>query len=140
MAALPIKQHPLAETTLAPTSPVIQQAKAAVSRAMLTVDDESKSQFYGASLGFYKSYLRETFGDAASMVKAFNEFATASDGLAYQGGSGQIPGRKYSRHAHLAHQCMHIADRSLLSSFSFGSPGANSWKNGSQSESTTLSG
>lgn len=107
---------------------------------MLTVDDESKSQFYGASLGFYKSYLRETFGDAASMVKAFNEFATASDGLAYQGGSGQIPGRKYSRHAHLAHQCMHIADRSLLSSFSFGSPGANSWKNGSQSESTTLSG
>lgn len=35
---------------------------------MATVDDETKAQFYSASLGFYKSFLRECFQTAEGMV------------------------------------------------------------------------
>lgn len=64
---------------------------------MLTVDDETKSQYYGASLGFYKAYLKDTFGNATNMVAAFNEFTTSREGLAYAGGSGEVPGSEFAR-------------------------------------------
>lgn len=58
---MPLKPHPLAGSALAPTSPALIKAKEETKRAMSTVDDEAKSQYYGASLGFYKACLRGEF-------------------------------------------------------------------------------
>lgn len=66
---LPLAPHPLAASSLAIGSPALANARELVRRAMLTVDDETKSQHYGASLGFYKSFLRECFGGAEGMVQ-----------------------------------------------------------------------
>lgn len=59
--ALPLKPHPLANSALALEGPAMQQAREQVRGAMKTVDDEAKSQYYGASLGFYKAALRGEF-------------------------------------------------------------------------------
>lgn len=59
--ALPLKAHPLAGSALALEGPAMQQAREQVRGAMRTVDDEAKSQYYGASLGFYKAALRGEF-------------------------------------------------------------------------------
>lgn len=60
---------------------------------MNKVEDELKSQFYAASLGFYKSFLRDAFGGRAEeMVRVWNEFAIGSEGLGYKGGEQGVPG------------------------------------------------
>lgn len=69
ITALNLAPHPSASTTLALESPTLQQARGLVRQAMTTVDDETKSQHYGASLGFYKSYLRDCFQSAENMVQ-----------------------------------------------------------------------
>ncbi len=89
--ALPLKAHPQANGELSLTSPAVQQAQQQVAQAMLTVDDDSKAQFYSASLGFYKAYLSSTFGNANAMVAAMNAYAVSKNGLAYKGGNGEIP-------------------------------------------------
>ncbi|SGY45300.1 BQ5605_C001g00271 [Microbotryum silenes-dioicae] len=91
--ALPIQDHPLASTELKPDSAAFRTAKTQVAAAMRTIDDDLKSQFYGATLGFYKTYLKDSFrGSAENMVATFNAFATAQDGLAFDGASGAVPG------------------------------------------------
>ncbi|SCV74294.1 BQ2448_6726 [Microbotryum intermedium] len=91
--ALPIQAHPLSSTDLNPNSAAIRAAKNQVAEAMRTIDDDLKSQFYGATLGFYKTYLKDSFrGSAENMVATFNAFATAQDGLAFDGASGAVPG------------------------------------------------
>ncbi|KAK4705975.1 hypothetical protein P7C70_g230, partial [Phenoliferia sp. Uapishka_3] len=92
ISVLPLAPHPASNTTLAVNSPQLEKARAAVRAAMATVDDETKSQHYGASLGFYKSFLRECFGSAEGMVKVMNDYAVSPDGLAYARSSGETPG------------------------------------------------
>lgn len=93
IAALPIKVHPSASTSLSSTSPSLTEARQQTQKAMLTIDDELKSQYYGATLGFYKSFLKDAFrSSAGEMVRVFNEFAVAREGLAYNGASGEVPG------------------------------------------------
>ncbi|GAA6051794.1 hypothetical protein JCM3770_004976 [Rhodotorula araucariae] len=90
--ALPIQAHPLAQSALAPGAQAVEQARADLARASADVDDETKGQFYAASLGFYKGFLRDAFrGSAAEMVALWNDFATqpaASGGL----GCPDVPG------------------------------------------------
>ncbi|KAM0748076.1 DEAD-domain-containing protein [Meredithblackwellia eburnea MCA 4105] len=77
-----------------PTSaqPSIEEV-ARVKEAVRTVDDETKSQAYGAALGFYKAFLKDSFrGNSAEMVATFNQWATDPEGLAYDGASGKVPG------------------------------------------------
>lgn len=54
IVALSVSPHPASSTTLATESEMMQQARRDIALAMSTVDDETKSQFYAASLGFYK--------------------------------------------------------------------------------------
>ncbi|GAA6020962.1 hypothetical protein JCM10207_003205 [Rhodosporidiobolus poonsookiae] len=87
--ALPLQPHPLSASSLAPSSPAVQAARAELRALMQTkVDTETKGQYYSASLGFYKAVLRDAFGgSAARMVQVFNEFATSAEGL----GCAEVP-------------------------------------------------
>ncbi|GAA6013530.1 hypothetical protein JCM11491_006111 [Sporobolomyces phaffii] len=89
ISTLPIKPHPLTATILAPTSATMQDCRQVLNKAMHAVGDDEKNQFYGATLGFYKAFLRDAFGgNAGEMVKVWNDFATSPDGLGCQ----EIPG------------------------------------------------
>lgn len=86
ISTLPLTPHP--------TIPAaeLEQCRAALAKAMPLVGKEELQQHYAASLGFYKSSLRDAFrGDAGAMVRVFNEFATAP---VQQGGLGcdEVPG------------------------------------------------
>ncbi|GAA5941383.1 hypothetical protein JCM3775_004912 [Rhodotorula graminis] len=92
LSSLPLQAHPLAQSQLAPGSGPVEQARADLARASSQVDDETKGQFYAASLGFYKGFLRDAFrGSAADMIALWNDFATQSTGA---GGLGcaEVPG------------------------------------------------
>ncbi|GAA5929584.1 hypothetical protein JCM1841_004986 [Sporobolomyces salmonicolor] len=89
ISSLPIQPHPLASTSLAPSSPDFLAARRELNAAMAQVDNESKGQYYSASLGFYKGFLRDAFrSDAGALVRTFNEYATHQDGL----GCAEVPG------------------------------------------------
>ncbi|KAI5478526.1 hypothetical protein MNV49_005055 [Pseudohyphozyma bogoriensis] len=92
ISVLPLNPHPLSTTSLDKNSAELAEARRRVKAAMRSVDDESKSQYYSANLGFYKAFLRDTFGSAERMVEVMNAFATSEDGLAYKGGNGEVPG------------------------------------------------
>ncbi|GAA5970892.1 hypothetical protein JCM3765_000846 [Sporobolomyces pararoseus] len=89
ISSLPIQPHPLTTTILSPTSATMQDCKQVLNKAMQSVGDDEKNQFYGATLGFYKAFMKDAFGsNAAEMVKVWNDFATSSDGL----GCPEVPG------------------------------------------------
>ncbi|GAA5905032.1 hypothetical protein JCM6882_002423 [Rhodosporidiobolus microsporus] len=80
--SLPLKAHPLAQSSLATASPEMAAAREELKRASAAIGEEEKGQFYSASLGFYKAVLRDAFGgNAAALVACFNEFATSPEGL-----------------------------------------------------------
>jgi ATP-dependent RNA helicase MSS116 len=67
----------------------MQDCKQVLNKAMQSVGDDEKNQFYGATLGFYKAFMKDAFGsNAAAMVKVWNDFATSPDGL----GCPEVPG------------------------------------------------
>lgn len=99
LSSLPLQPHPLGSSALAPGSPAVEQARADLARAAAQVDDETKGQFYAASLGFYKGFLRDAFrGNAGEMVALWNDFATRP---AAEGGLGcaEVPGSASSFHS-----------------------------------------
>lgn len=71
---------------------IIPSSDDVFSSAMATVDDETKAQFYSASLGFYKTFMAACFGSAENMVTVMNQYAISRDGLAFAGASGELPG------------------------------------------------
>ena len=67
----------------------MQDSRQILNKAMQSVGDDEKNQFYGATLGFYKAFMRDAFGgNAAAMVKVWNDYATSPDGL----GCAEVPG------------------------------------------------
>lgn len=118
LSSLPLQAHPLAQSQLAPGSGPVEQARADLARASSQVDDETKGQFYAASLGFYKGFLRDAFrGSAADMVSVWNDFATQPGGA---GGLGcaEVPGSASSLPFPLAHSLALSLARSLTLSLS----------------------
>lgn len=92
---------------------IIPSSDEVFSLAMATVDDETKAQFYSASLGFYKTFMAACFGSAENMVtvrqhdlfplrlvahlffhlaQVMNQYAISREGLAFAGASGELPG------------------------------------------------
>lgn len=72
ISSLPLSPHP------AFSAAEVDQCRSLIARAMPQVGAEEKSQHYAAAIGFYKSSLRECFrGDAAALVKLWNDYATA---------------------------------------------------------------
>jgi ATP-dependent RNA helicase MSS116 len=92
IAALPHAPPPQYNSSHHINYPRLATARELIKRAMGTVDDETKAQFYSAQLGFYKPFLGQCFGSAEAMVQVMNELAASKDGLAYGGGNGEIPG------------------------------------------------
>lgn len=68
------------------------KARADVRGVIGDVDDETKAQFYSATLGFYKPFIRDMFGSAENMVATMNAFSASPDGLAYTAGRDGVPG------------------------------------------------
>ncbi|WVR08321.1 hypothetical protein IAU60_005374 [Kwoniella sp. DSM 27419] len=84
MRDLPIAPHPGLPQAL------IDASGAAVTQAMVSeVSDESKAQAYSASLGYYKSELKNLRWSVADLVQNMNEYAARA--LLYAGGKGNLP-------------------------------------------------
>ena len=69
--ALSVSPHPETNTVLRSDGAVMNQARMDVRSAMGTVDDETKAQFYSATLGFYKvSFSHSIYSHHTELMKS----------------------------------------------------------------------